>query len=195
MFNQSGRCQFNLTRHSWNTQSAKFIFRRFKPDKFTISFIRFTYACTSTHLNTRCRSVFEWKKLKIICHRSLLATLLNYVRLMQPQPIKIFFLFNKWRTHYLAFCWQYPIFLLLRLIWNYPSLLYSGTSNRWDVASAVANSDFFMKVTPRGQGGGSLYVDNIAVSTVPLPAAAWLFISAIAGLAGAKRLSCSKRTA
>ena len=34
-----------------------------------------------------------------------------------------------------------------------------------------------------------------AVSAVPLPAAAWLFISAIAGLAGAKRLSRSKRTA
>jgi len=33
------------------------------------------------------------------------------------------------------------------------------------------------------------------VSSVPLPAAAWLFLSAIAGLAGAKRLSRSKRTA
>ena len=32
-------------------------------------------------------------------------------------------------------------------------------------------------------------------SPVPLPAAAWLFISAIAGLAGAKRMSRSKRTA
>ena len=40
----------------------------------------------------------------------------------------------------------------------------------------------------RGFSGGS-------VSAVPLPAAAWLFISAIAGLAGAKRLSRSKRTA
>lgn len=41
-------------------------------------------------------------------------------------------------------------------------------------------------------------VTNSAVintSVVPLPAAAWLFISAIAGLAGAKRLSRSKRTA
>ena len=34
-----------------------------------------------------------------------------------------------------------------------------------------------------------------SISPVPLPAAAWLFISAIAGLAGAKRLSRSKRTA
>ena len=40
----------------------------------------------------------------------------------------------------------------------------------------------------RGFSGGS-------VSAVPLPAAAWLFISAIAGLAGAKRLSRSKHTA
>jgi hypothetical protein len=32
-------------------------------------------------------------------------------------------------------------------------------------------------------------------SAVPLPAAAWLFISAIAGLAGAKRLSRSKGSA
>jgi hypothetical protein len=34
-----------------------------------------------------------------------------------------------------------------------------------------------------------------SVSAVPLPAAAWLFISAIAGLAGAKRLSGSKSNA
>ena len=88
-------------------------------------------------------------------------------------------------SHYGADVWQ-------NATWSFD---YSGTSNRWDVASAVANSDFFMKLNPRGQGGGSLYVDNIAVSTVPLPAAAWLFISAIAGLAGAKRLSRSKRTA
>ena len=33
------------------------------------------------------------------------------------------------------------------------------------------------------------------ISPVPLPAAAWLFISAIAGLAGAKRLSRSKGSA
>lgn len=40
--------------------------------------------------------------------------------------------------------------------------------------------------------GAWLYRD---VSPVPLPAAAWLFISAIAGLAGAKRLSQPKVTA
>ena len=38
-------------------------------------------------------------------------------------------------------------------------------------------------------------VTATAVSAVPLPAAAWLFISAIAGLAGAKRMARSKRTA
>jgi hypothetical protein len=44
--------------------------------------------------------------------------------------------------------------------------------------------------------GGALNVTTFAnVSSVPLPAAAWLFMSAIAGLAGAKRLSRSKRTA
>jgi hypothetical protein len=36
---------------------------------------------------------------------------------------------------------------------------------------------------------------SVEVSPVPLPAAAWLFISAIAGLAGAKRLSRSKGSA
>ena len=51
-------------------------------------------------------------------------------------------------------------------------------------------------------GGFDLLVDDVyavwtpaAVSAVPLPAAAWLFISAIAGLAGAKRLSRSKGSA
>ena len=34
-----------------------------------------------------------------------------------------------------------------------------------------------------------------SISPLPLPAAAWLFISAIAGLAGAKRLSRSKGSA
>ena len=49
---------------------------------------------------------------------------------------------------------------------------------------------------------GTAMVDDVfavwtpaAVSAVPLPAAAWLFISAIAGLAGAKRLSRSKGSA
>ena len=36
---------------------------------------------------------------------------------------------------------------------------------------------------------------SVTIQVVPLPAAAWLFISAIAGLAGAKRLSRSKGSA
>jgi hypothetical protein len=47
-------------------------------------------------------------------------------------------------------------------------------------------------------GGISIAVSGVALATpspVPLPAAAWLFISAIAGLVGAKRLSRSKSTA
>ena len=43
--------------------------------------------------------------------------------------------------------------------------------------------------------GVTYLISEAAISPVPLPAAAWLFISAIAGLAGAKRLSRSKRTA
>ena len=42
---------------------------------------------------------------------------------------------------------------------------------------------------------GVVYASWTPSSVVPLPAAAWLFISAIAGLAGAKRLTRSKRTA
>jgi hypothetical protein len=40
-----------------------------------------------------------------------------------------------------------------------------------------------------------LSIDSVTLTPVPLPAAAWLFISAIAGLAGAKRLSRSKGSA
>jgi hypothetical protein len=38
-------------------------------------------------------------------------------------------------------------------------------------------------------------INTSSASVVPIPAAAWLFISAIAGLTGAKRMSSSKRTA
>jgi hypothetical protein len=38
-------------------------------------------------------------------------------------------------------------------------------------------------------------INTSNASVVPLPAAAWLFISAIAGLASAKRLSRAKGTA
>jgi hypothetical protein len=54
-------------------------------------------------------------------------------------------------------------------------------------------------VTLYGEGWNTDTRDSEAgialVSAVPLPAAAWLFISAIAGLAGAKRLSRSKGSA
>jgi len=43
--------------------------------------------------------------------------------------------------------------------------------------------------------GGNTIFAKFSPSPVPLPAAAWLFISAIAGLAGAKRLSRSKGSA
>ena len=46
-----------------------------------------------------------------------------------------------------------------------------------------------------GLDGAFVYGTASAVSPVPLPAAAWLFISAIAGLAGAKRLSRPKGSA
>ena len=47
----------------------------------------------------------------------------------------------------------------------------------------------------RGANLNHWAVQSGDVSPVPLPAAAWLFISAIAGLAGAKRLSRSKGSA
>jgi len=39
--------------------------------------------------------------------------------------------------------------------------------------------------------GGPARIDNINVTAVPLPAAAWLFISGLAGLFGVKRLRCA----
>jgi len=60
--------------------------------------------------------------------------------------------------------------------------------------------DSFTGFEQAGTGSASvsfIYSDLTltSVSAVPLPAAAWLFISAIAGLAGAKRLSRSKGSA
>ena len=92
-------------------------------------------------------------------------------------------------SHYGADVWQ-------NATWSFE---YSGTSNIWDVALAftnletnattsgswsgalaVANSDVFTEVTPRGQDAGSMFVDNISVTTVPIPAAVWLFGSGLA---------------
>jgi hypothetical protein len=63
---------------------------------------------------------------------------------------------------------------------------FASVSNRTINEALVWKLDY-------GLDGSS--VTATAVSAVPLPAAAWLFISAIAGLAGAKRLSRSKGSA
>ena len=58
--------------------------------------------------------------------------------------------------------------------------------------------DYFgysIDVNSLGQVVDAGVINTSNASVVPLPAAAWLFISAIAGLTGAKRLSRSKRTA
>ena len=53
------------------------------------------------------------------------------------------------------------------------------------VSNRTINEDWMWKLD-YGLDGSSV---TATVSAVPLPAAAWLFISAIAGLAGAKRMS------
>ena len=57
----------------------------------------------------------------------------------------------------------------------------------------------WIRVEDQSANGNTISIDNLTkesyLSVVPLPAAAWLFMSAIAGLAGAKRMSRSKRTA
>ena len=82
------------------------------------------------------------------------------------------------------------------------SLVPGGTGARsisWDYAdtSAYANGAYGRPnsdVAPN-QFDLGLAISAVPVSQVPLPAAAWLFISAIAGLAGAKRMSRSKAPA
>ena len=74
----------------------------------------------------------------------------------------------------------------------------------------VNGTNISAQITVASSNKGNIVVNNIEAlcfldgcfgsvpvmpSPVPLPAAAWLFISAIAGLAGAKRMSRSKRTA
>ena len=65
----------------------------------------------------------------------------------------------------------------------------------------VYTADTSSPTSPYLYDGGAIFDEVFAVwtpaavSAVPLPAAAWLFISAIAGLAGAKRLSRSKGSA
>ena len=71
------------------------------------------------------------------------------------------------------------------LIANAISGEFASVSNR------TINEDWMWKLD-YGLDGSSV---TATVSPVPLPAAAWLFISAIAALAGAKRLSRSKGSA
>jgi hypothetical protein len=72
-------------------------------------------------------------------------------------------------------------------------LSYEGADRQ--VASNTVNE--FGSGTVIGVISNQFYTaqTTYSISPVPLPAAAWLFISAIAGLAGAKRLSRSKGSA
>jgi len=60
------------------------------------------------------------------------------------------------------------------------------------VASAGIRADLFSMGNPSGLSGSYSWKVEIDVAAVPLPAAAWLFISGLAGLFGVKRL---RRTA
>ena len=74
------------------------------------------------------------------------------------------------------------------LVANNISGTFSSISNRRIGADWAWELDY-------GVDGAGNSIVTASVSQVPLPAAAWLFISAIAGLAGAKRLSRSKGAA
>ena len=53
-----------------------------------------------------------------------------------------------------------------------------------NLALAVTTSDVFIEVTPRGQDSGTMFVDNIQVSSpVPEPTTALLLTLGLAGLA------------
>ncbi len=110
-------------------------------------------------------------------------------------------------THYGADVWQ-------SATWSFA---YTGTGNFWDVDLAITNlvtsdinsntfnleltglttSDVFTEVTPRGQSWGSMYVDNIRVTSgeegsggaVPEPAAILLALLGLALLPRRRRRS------
>ena len=88
--------------------------------------------------------------------------------------------------------------------WGSLAALGTGGSGNWLPGNSAGPYDAYTADTssPTSPLGGFPDTDTIfavwsptGVSPVPLPAAAWLFISAIAGLAGAKRLSRSKGSA
>ena len=102
-------------------------------------------------------------------------------------------------THYGADVWQ-------SATWSFA---YTGASNLWDVelsftnlatgdttsdtfnnlALAVTTSDVFIEVTPRGQDSGTMFVDNIQVSSpVPEPTTALLLTLGLAGLGIRRRV-------
>ena len=54
--------------------------------------------------------------------------------------------------------------------------------------SATIRDSGFVFLNPDGTFSGQILFDLTSISQVPLPAAAWLFLSAIAGLFGMKRL-------
>ena len=88
--------------------------------------------------------------------------------------------------------------------WGSLAALGTGGSGNWLPGNSAGPYDAYTADTssPTSPLGGFPDTDEVfavwtpaAVSAVPLPAAAWLFISAIAGLAGAKRMSRSKGSA
>ena len=100
-------------------------------------------------------------------------------------------------NHYGSDVWQ-------RATWSFS---YTGTGNFWDVDLAFTNldtsatisntfnvelagltaSDVFTEVTPRGQSTGSMYVDNIQVSTVPEPSTGLLLTLGLTALSFRRR--------
>ena len=100
-------------------------------------------------------------------------------------------------NHYGSDVWQ-------RATWSFA---HTGTGNFWDVDLSFTNlktpatnsntftlelaglttSDVFTEVTPRGQSIGSMYVDNIQVSTVPEPSTGLLLTLGLTALSFRRR--------
>ena len=72
------------------------------------------------------------------------------------------------------------------------AILTDGVSwQTYAVGNGWSNLDRVEFLTPLFGFGGSAALDNIVVSTVPVPAAVWLFGSALAGLGWLKRIKKS----